>query len=426
MRERTENSTWHKLDNTANLFPVVSGRRSPNVYRMTAVLKETVDPALLEEAVNVTLPWFPAFGVQLKKGFFWAYFESNPARPRVFEEQEQPCRYIEPRKNRKFLFRVLYFQNRVHLEVFHALTDGMGALSFLKAVCYRYLLLRYPENFSPEQRGAVYGAEGAGDVRDGYLRNYEPAPPKTFKETKALQLRGERFPFGQAAIVNYILDTGELKQKCKGLGATVTQYFTARIAWAIYTGMLCRHAPARPLSIFVPVDLRRMFESETALNFFSNIVVALSFADGADGFEAVLEEVKRQFAQRMDKQDFQARLSYTAGSQRNILIRCTPLVLKNLILNIIYHSNNKGGTMPFSNLGVQKVEPIFAPYFESFRAMLGNSKAEPVTATACTFQQKTVLTISSALEDTSLLREIARGLSGDGLKVEIETNEVLL
>lgn len=426
MKEKKDNFSWHRLDNTANLFPVVSGRRSPNVYRMTAVLKETVEPSLLEQAVSAALPWFPAFGVQMKKGFFWAYFESNPAVPRVFQEEEQPCRYMEPRKNKKFLFRVLYFENRIHLEVFHALTDGMGALSFLKAICYQYLLLRHPEDFTPEQRSAVYGAEGAGDIRDGYMRNYEPAPAKTFKEIKAMQFHGERFPFGQAAIVNYILDTSQLKQRCKEREATVTQYLTARIAWAVYTGVLCRHTPSRPLSIFVPVDLRRLFKSETALNFFSNIVVALSFAEHPDNFEVVLEEVKRQFALRMDKQDFQARLSYTAGSQRNILIRCTPLALKNLILSIIYHRNNKGGSMPFSNLGVQKVEPIFEPYFESLRAMLGNSKVEPVTATACTFGSRTVLTISSALEDTSLLREIARGLSGDGLTVDVETNEVLL
>ena len=40
---------WHKLDNTANLFPVIASRRAANVFRMTAVLHDAVDPALLQK-----------------------------------------------------------------------------------------------------------------------------------------------------------------------------------------------------------------------------------------------------------------------------------------------------------------------------------------------------------------------------------------
>ena len=34
---------------------------------------------------------------------------------------------------------------RQHLETFHVLTDGTGAMQFLKAVCYRYCQLAHPE-----------------------------------------------------------------------------------------------------------------------------------------------------------------------------------------------------------------------------------------------------------------------------------------
>ena len=33
-----QQKAWHKLDNTANLFPVIAGRRTANVFRMTAVI----------------------------------------------------------------------------------------------------------------------------------------------------------------------------------------------------------------------------------------------------------------------------------------------------------------------------------------------------------------------------------------------------
>ena len=51
----------------------------------------------------------------------------------------------------RFLFRVLYYGSRVHLETFHVLTDGTGAMQFLKAVCYRYCQLAHPDAFTPEQ-----------------------------------------------------------------------------------------------------------------------------------------------------------------------------------------------------------------------------------------------------------------------------------
>ena len=34
---------WHKLDNTANVFPVVSGKNLSNVFRLSVELEEKVD-----------------------------------------------------------------------------------------------------------------------------------------------------------------------------------------------------------------------------------------------------------------------------------------------------------------------------------------------------------------------------------------------
>ena len=43
------------------------------------------------------------------------------------------------------------------LETFHVLTDGTGAMQFLKAVCYRYCQLAHPDAFTPEQLATPYG-----------------------------------------------------------------------------------------------------------------------------------------------------------------------------------------------------------------------------------------------------------------------------
>ena len=145
-RSMSQEIRWDKLDNTANLFPVIAGESMSNVYRISVTLTELVDHELLQEALDIVLPKFDGFNLRLQKGIFWYYFEENgnPA-PKVKEENTYPCRFIVQNKNKHYLFRVTYFKYRINLEVFHVLTDGMGGINFLKELTYQYLRLCHPE-----------------------------------------------------------------------------------------------------------------------------------------------------------------------------------------------------------------------------------------------------------------------------------------
>ena len=90
MAKKKNDLKWDKLDNTANVFPVIAGEGMSNVYRISVTLKEEVDPELLQQALERVLPWFDGFRVRLRKGIFWYYFEENkkPA-PRIHEEDRK-------------------------------------------------------------------------------------------------------------------------------------------------------------------------------------------------------------------------------------------------------------------------------------------------------------------------------------------------
>ena len=68
---------WDKLDNTANLFPVIVGDSLTNTYRISATLSEDVVPELLQEALDILTPRIPGFNLRLRNGIFWYYFEEN-------------------------------------------------------------------------------------------------------------------------------------------------------------------------------------------------------------------------------------------------------------------------------------------------------------------------------------------------------------
>ena len=82
---------WEKLDNTANIFPVIAGEAMTNTYRISVVLKEEIQKDLLQEAVDLVIPKMPGFNLRLRSGFFWYYMEENgKASPKVKEEHRYP------------------------------------------------------------------------------------------------------------------------------------------------------------------------------------------------------------------------------------------------------------------------------------------------------------------------------------------------
>lgn len=119
MKKNPQGKRWHRLDNTGKIFPMIANENLSNVFRISVVLKHEIDPVLLQQALEDTLPRFKGFKVKLKRGFFWYYFEGNKRTPYIEKENTWPCRYIDPKSNQLYLFRVSYYQCRINLECLH-------------------------------------------------------------------------------------------------------------------------------------------------------------------------------------------------------------------------------------------------------------------------------------------------------------------
>jgi len=67
----------------------------------------------------------------------------------LVEKEDKPvCAPIYRKYERNLLFRVLYYNKRISLEVFHALSDGTGALRFMMTLVYHYLTIKHKDEFS--------------------------------------------------------------------------------------------------------------------------------------------------------------------------------------------------------------------------------------------------------------------------------------
>lgn len=413
---------WERLDNTAHIFPVIAGGDMSSVYRIFVVLKEEVKKDILQQALNLVLPQFDGFNVRLRSGIFWYYFEENgkPA-PKVRKENTYPCRYILQNRNRSYLFRVSYYAKRINLEVFHVLTDGMGAMHFLKELTYQYLRLAHP--VLGEKIGNRLSADTSLNREDSFLKNYRKSHAKGYQTKRAYLLKGDRLKKGEFGIIHGTVGVAALKQAAHTYGASINEYLVAAYIYAIYTESM--HGMAQePIRAAVPVNLRPFFHSVTTKNFF--VVVAAEFLPEKEtyDFPEVLAAVQKSLREQITKEHLENLFSYNVASEKNLMARAVPLFLKNIAIRYVYTQSALAMTTTMTNIGQIGVEEAYEPYIAMFGAFLAMSKGQPLKATICSYADRLMVTFSSVLADTSVQRGFFRRLSEDGLLVEIESNGV--
>lgn len=421
--KRIREARFDKLDNTANLFPVIASRKSSNVYRIAATLTEEIQPEKLQQALDMVLPYFDVMHVRMKTGVFWYYFEDNPnPAPRVMQEDMGPCQYINPLLNREYLFRVLYYERRISLEVFHALTDGNGALMFLKELVYQYLRLVHPE-IGKGDRMELH-EETTVDREDSYLKHYKRPAKKSYKTEKALVIRGEMFPREYFGIMHGYLHLPDVKRVAKQYGVTVNQYLIVVFAWSVYKGYMHSIPHRRPLAVCVPVNLRPYYGSATTKNFFA-VVSAMFRAEREDyTFEEVLAQVAESLKSQITKEHLEEIMAYNVSNEKNKALRATPLFIKNIAMKIIYQMSAKANSGCVTNLGLVKLASPYDAYVESLYATLSMSKNQNLKAAVVSYKDTLVFTFSSAVREVDVQKVFFRKLAEDGIDVSVETNGV--
>jgi NRPS condensation-like uncharacterized protein len=414
-----KNIKWEKLDNAAILFPAIAGTNMTNVYRISVTLNEKIEPEKLQIALDRVLPKFPGFKVSLKLGFFWYYFEENKNPSPIIEmESDYPCRYIDQKKNNDYLFKVTYYENRINLEVFHVLADGVGGINFLLELTYHYLDLVHTKN---ESQDMYYSSNTTTNREDSFLKYYDPEKIKKYPSEKALIVRGEKMLPGELGVIHGVMSVGNLKRVCEKYGVSINEYLVSNFIYSIYHENMQNKKPIR---IAVPVNLRPYFHSTTTKNFF--IMVSAEFKPSRMdyAFEDVLKEVSVDLRSKITKEKLKETLSYNVSNEKNLITRAVPLVLKNIAVRSVYRKAALANTSTITNIGNIKVESRFEKYIKSFHAILSISLGQSIKGTICSYKDDLIFTFSSNLVTTGIQRAFFRQLALDDIDVFIESNGV--
>ena len=416
--EEKKRSRWRKLDNAAQAFPAATDKKDTRVFRFYCQLNETVDGGLLQEALDQTVEKYPVFQAVLRKGLFWFYLEHRDLRAKALPETKKPCSRIYVPDAKRLLFEVTYYKDRINLEVFHALSDGTGAIQFLRELVKNYLLLAHGQEGLEDVPLSDDGETLSDYEEDSFSQYYSSALPRAEKQgPKAFQLPGPKVERSDIEITEMVLPVSGLLQKARACGVSMTVFLTAAFLCAIHEEMTERQQ-RRPVTLMIPVNLRNYFPSSSMTNFWGWLEAGYQF-HGETSFEDVLAHVNQYFEKELVKERVAMRMNDYIRLEKNPFLRAVPLEIKNLFLQAGTRLGARNITAVFSNVGIIKMPEEYRPYIRRFGVFTNTDKMQ---LCACSFGDELVLGFSSKLVSTNIQRNFLRILKEQGISCEISDN----
>ena len=206
-------SKWRKLDNAALAYPALTGKNHTRVFRFYCQLKEPVNEEILQKALDITMDKYPLFQAVLRKGLFWFYLEHRELRAMAQKENKPPCSRLYIPDKKALLLEVSYYKNRINFEVFHALTDGTGAMHFLQELVQNYLILAHPDR----KLGRIPADEtitAKDREEDSFSQYYSSELPKGKKQRiRAARIRGEKLTHDEMNVTEVVIPVKETLAK---------------------------------------------------------------------------------------------------------------------------------------------------------------------------------------------------------------------
>lgn len=414
------------LDNAAKIFPASMRASWSNVFRIAVTFREPIDPEALQRAADRAQGRFPSICVRLGRGLFWYYLEEGKASPRVMQEGCQPLLPMRKKEMRRLALRILYYENRFAVEFFHALTDGSGAMAFVKTLAAMYLQEKNGIEF-PLTCGLLdpEAEPTAEEMEDAFLRYAGPhaagrdLPP-------AFHLTGVPEPDGFLHVTRCRASSAALLSLAREKGVSMTTYLAAALCYSIARIQKKRVTPARERAVRVqiPVNLRKFFPSATLRNFVAVFHVGLEKGETDATFDEILSRIHHQMALSNTPRTLQSIFTANVNSEKGMGIRLVPLFLKNIVMRAVFDRvGETQGCLCLSNLGPVSLPEEVSREIESFDFIIGPQAKAPYNCGVVSFGDTLCLHLVRNTVEPELERTFFSFLKERGLDFVLDSNE---
>ncbi|MFB5675651.1 alcohol acetyltransferase [Paenibacillus terreus] len=417
---------WYKLDHAGKLFPAVAGQENSSTFRLSMILTSPVNPSLLQQALDGVIKRYPLLKMELSNGLFWKFLREKETPLTIEPETTYPCAPVTLSDKNGSLVKVLYYGNKVSVEIFHALTDGGGALEFLKTLVFQYLYLS-GESIEDKEGLILPPASFAryAEEQDSFKAHYASASSETeIRASEALQIPGTRFtPYGHN-VIHGMIHASRLNAVAKEKGVTLTAYLTAILIMAVHASTLPFNNEKLPIVICIPVNLRKIFPSSSLRNFFAVINIGVEMNEDMT-FEQVLEIVHAQMKEKTTKPYLSQVMAGSMKYEKNLLSRFTPLKLKNLAIRYGFdHYGEEVKTLTLTNLGRIAIPSSMSAHVEAMEATLYPTAKSPINCAVCSINEELTITFARNIVESDVIMHFFRQLAIlSGLDLRIVSND---
>ena len=422
---RKEPRVWYKLDLSAIVYPTLQRKDFSSVYRLSVVLKEPINPEILQKAADITLTRFPTYKTAIRKGLFWRYLEPN-YRPGPFVQKDirNFCMPMPFKANNRYLLRIYYHDCRISLEIHHSLGDGSGGMYVLQTLTAVYLRLLGHQISDGYFVKNINEAPDPEELEDAYMRyaNAKVCPPRPGEKT--YRVRGTREPFYTFNVIDGILSVKEIMQVAAKYHATITEYLNSVLLYALLQKQKEEfHLHLRPVKIAMPVNLRRFFPSRTLRNFITMVYPCVDPRLGDYTFEEIVKQVHHYMRYYINEKFLKGDITTNARTQRNPFIRIVPLFVKDFVVRQFYtRVQDKNSSAGLTNMGALKVPEDMKPFIRRSDIYMGQPFSSRTNCAIVSFEDTLTINFASSIIESDVERYFFRKLVQDGIHVTIESN----
>ena len=413
------NDNWSKLDNVAKLFLATITKRDTKTLRVSCTLKEDIRPDLLQEALLSAISDRPQMQVRIRRGLFWHYMESTDMMPEVSEESDRICPLLYSPAKAMLHYKVTYFNNRINLDIFHAITDGTGALEFLNIIVLDYLRLRYPGEF---EGVTIHSGASADDLgQDSYRQFFGSMGLNPASSSRRAYHPGSlKYPFDQLGFFEIHMPADQVLSRAKEIGVSLTSYMGACWMMAIRDEIPPRRL-ATPVTMTLPVNLRNYYPSFTSRNFFNNVTVTHVFKD-----DITLDELAKEFdvslKSQLTEENIKKQMDGFETMEFVAPVRAVPLFIKQIVVRHAKRLSDKKVSMVFSNLGVLRPPGQVGEKIDNYSTFCSSSH---IFSTMSAFNNDLTLGVSSPYQNTGVIKNLVRSLASSGVNIRVYATEVI-
>ena len=385
----------YPLDLSALAYPMMRTRRTQSNFHFTAELNADVDPQALEQSLADILLRYPIFKTKVVSTFFWHALREQDAPLVVKQNERPPLLPFRKEDTNGYPFRLAYSGREIVLEIFHAVTDGNVGALFMTDLLTRYaeILDGAAESSLPcraliaEDAFLRYGKKKK--LCDISLKNYNGA------SVYAIGERGKYRDYPE--LLSQSIPLEELKSVAKSHGATVTEYVASCYVTALLEG---EPLPLKKdVCLFIPVDLRRFFPSETMQNFVCFERIYLKKGENDLSFDHLLSVVREEFASKVTKQNMQEHVDDVRRCFTLPLLKGIPLFIKQPCFKFFKTVMNKvRQTAILSNIGTITLPERAAAHVKNVRFFLNIGKNAPMNVAIATYNGVCNIDVTNGLE----------------------------